>query len=190
MAKVHGKDKEFACQMCPKKFVYNYQLKTHMLTHAQLKNKDKQSPNQEAAGVSETTLLINMDSEGFEQEALADDPYVQTLYQCSLCQQVFDTYRALQKHCAQHSQNNTFDLKGIKSNVDTDCPLDIALVSDNALGSATSFGTSSGNEPPQIFLELSSDHQDAKPSSSMAIGANIPLNSLEGTILKEQDGQH
>ena len=128
--------------------------------------------------------------EGFEEETLADDPYVQTLYQCSLCQQVFDTYRALQKHCAEHSQSiNTFDLKGVKSNVDTDGHLDIALVSDNTLGTATSFGTSSGNESPQIFLELSSDNQDVKPSSSMAIGANMPLNSLEGTIIKEQDGQ-
>ena len=53
MAKVHGKVKEFACQMCPKKFVYNYQLKTHILTHAQLKNKDKQSSKMEAAGVTD-----------------------------------------------------------------------------------------------------------------------------------------
>ena len=193
MAKVHGKDKDFSCHVCPKKFVYNYQLKTHMLTHSQSKNRLRKDDPQNAELVAgkETALIINMDSGLVEQEADAD-PYVQTLYQCSLCQQVFETYKALRIHCTQHSQRDfgATNTKDVKSNSDVNRPIDITLVSDNALENQLSFNSENDNEKqPQFVLEIDSEHSNNKSMNSSSRGVNLPLQSLEGTIIKEQDGQ-
>ena len=80
-ANAHGIDKEFGCPQCSKKFVYKYQLKTHI----QNAHEAKEAKN----------------SESKEEEPASD--IVHTLYQCSLCQQVFQSYPELQVHCATHT---------------------------------------------------------------------------------------
>merc|ERR1712150_199632 len=139
----------------------------------------------------ETALIINMESGLVEQEAGAD-PYVQTLYQCSLCQQVFETYKALRIHCTQHSQRDfgATNTKDVKSNSDVNRPIDITLVSDNAMENQLSFNSENDNEKqPQFVLEIDSEHSNNKSVNSSSRGVNLPLQSLEGTIIKEQDGQ-
>ena len=198
MAKIHGKDKEFSCTICPKKFVYNYQLKTHILTHSQSKTRPRKDLDKAQVDVSmnEPTLLIDMNSGVVQGGASADgdsDPYVQTLYQCSLCQQVFDTYRALQTHCLQHTHTNVAGAaqgNDRKPSLDVDRPIDITLVSDNPLGSRLGLNSGSASDKPhQILLEISSEHSDNNKPSSSSRGVNLPLESLEGRIIKEQDGQ-
>ena len=118
-------------------------------------------------------------------------PYVQTLYQCSLCQQVFDTYRALQTHCLQHTQTNVTGAtedNDRKPSLNVDRPIDITLVSDNPLGSQLALHSgSTSDKPHQILLEISSEHSDSNKPSSSSRGVNLPLESLEGRIIKEQD---
>ena len=198
MAKIHGKDKEFSCTICPKKFVYNYQLKTHILTHSQSKTRPQRGIDKPQVDVpmNEPTLLIDMNTGVVQGGATAEgdsDPYVQTLYQCSLCQQVFDTYRALQAHCLQHTQTNVTGAtedNDRKPSLNVDRPIDITLVSDNPLGSQLGLNSgSTSDKPHQILLEISSEHSDNNKPSSSSRGVNLPLESLEGRIIKEQDGQ-
>lgn len=91
-AKQHGRTEErkFACHRCGKAFIYAYQLRTHADTHGP---DDEDNPAEE---------------EDNEEVAAEEDPvaaagtnWVQTLYQCGLCQKVFDSYGGLTGHCAQ-----------------------------------------------------------------------------------------
>ena len=195
MAKIHGKDKEFSCHICPKKFVYNYQLKTHLQTHSQSKAKLKrvqENIGQLLDGMeNETSLVINMDS-GVIEEAVSSavDPYVQTLYQCSLCQHVFQTYKALQTHCAEHTSADGMESRVGKSNLDVNRPIDITvLAQDGMVNPEDEITTGDGNEKDQLVLEIPSEDSSNNPSSSIRGRVSLPLNSLEGTIIKEQDGQ-
>ena len=83
MAKAHGEEKGFACDKCERRFLYAYQLRNHSETHkvevAQAEVKD--SPE---VGV----------------------PIMQTVYQCSLCQKLFEDYGTLQAHCLTHQAPN------------------------------------------------------------------------------------
>ena len=195
MAKIHGKDKEFSCHICPKKFVYNYQLKTHLLSHSQSKAKLKvaqQNMGHMEGTANETALVINMDSGMIEEaEHTNVDPYVQTLYQCSLCQHVFQTYKALQTHCAEHSQQDLAQSKLAKPTIELDHrSMDITVLAQNEIDNQVSLDSMSDrNGKNQLVLEISSDDATNKPSSSTGGEGNLPLNSLEGTIIKEQDGQ-
>ena len=81
-ATVHGAEKPFQCDFCEKGFVYAYQLKTHLAAHA-AKSIDK-SPLKNRKG-PKTQIAVD----GDDNADLADgEP--DTLYQCSLCQQVRD----------------------------------------------------------------------------------------------------
>ena len=191
MAKIHGKDKEFSCHICPKKFVYNYQLKTHLQTHSQSKAKLKRVQQNlgQVEGTNETALVINMDSGVIEEaEQTNVDPYVQTLYQCSLCQHVFQSYKALQVHCAEHSQDGGVELKHGKTKASQ--PIDIAVLAQGEEDNQVNIDNiNEENEKNQLVLEISSEDSCNKESSSMQRQVSLPLDSLEGTIIKEQDGQ-
>ena len=194
MAKIHGKDKEFSCHICPKKFVYNYQLKTHLLTHSQSKAKLKGAQqnivHQEETG-NETALVINMDSGVIEEaENTNVDPYVQTLYQCSLCQHVFQTYKALQTHCAEHSQQDVTQSKLANPNIELDRSMDITVMAQNDIANEVNLDSiNDGSGKNQLVLEISSEGSTNKPESRVRSEVSLPLDSLEGTIIKEQDGQ-
>ena len=221
MAKAHGKDKEFGCKLCSKKFVYNYQLKTHLLTHNQTKNKSKEMSRltQEAAGSMQdrTTFLIsNVESGNFNDQDVAtladDESCIQTLYQCSLCQQVYQTYQGLQKHCAQHATATQSPLAASGLKELKAPPVDaIAVVADG--NNAQIAGTGVGDNMMMIrsdqssseftLLEVSSTLSAEQNSISRPSASNISghlssgnnqataatLGSLEGSIIKEQDGQ-
>ena len=78
---IHGAEKPFECEFCEKGFVYAYQLKTHLAAHA-AKNTDN-SPLNNKKELKTRTVVVG----GDDNEELADgEP--DTLYQCSLCQQV------------------------------------------------------------------------------------------------------
>ena len=77
----HGAEKPFECEFCEKGFVYAYQLKTHLAAHA-AKNIGN-SPLKSKKELKTRTVVGGGDDDG----GLADgEP--DTLYQCSLCQQV------------------------------------------------------------------------------------------------------
>lgn len=82
LVQFHGEEKQFQCQLCDKKFLYAYQLRVHVNSH-----RDKAS----------IVIDENVEHEG-------KDDFVQTLFQCDQCDVMFDSYKNLQLHCAQHAQ--------------------------------------------------------------------------------------
>ncbi len=77
-ARAHGEEKSFKCQRCEKTFLYAYQLRRHV------------SSAHGDSGVN--------DKDGGRVE---DDQFVHTLYQCAVCQAVFQDYEALHVHCTE-----------------------------------------------------------------------------------------
>ena len=74
----HGQEKSFACNECDKKFLYAYQLRTHVNSvHREKRDEERQDQGQQQ-----------------------QQQWLQTLFQCALCQDVFDSFEALQQHCA------------------------------------------------------------------------------------------
>ena len=81
-ATAHGAEKPFQCEFCERGFVYAYQLKTHLASHA-AKNIDGNSSPLKSKKEPKTRLVVSGDDNGDLAEGEHD-----TLYQCSLCQQV------------------------------------------------------------------------------------------------------
>ena len=158
-------------------------MQTHSQSKAKLKRVQENIGQLLDGMENETSLVINMDS-GVIEEAVSSavDPYVQTLYQCSLCQHVFQTYKALQTHCAEHSSADGMESRLGKTNLDVNRPIDITVLAQDGI-------ENSDNEKNQLVLEIPSEDSSNKPSTSLRGGVSLPLESLEGTIIKEQDGQ-
>ena len=83
----HGAEKPFECEFCEKGFVYAYQLKTHLAAHA-AKNIDNSLSLLKNKRETKTRTVVVGDDNGELAEGEPD-----TLYQCSLCQQVQYDYR-------------------------------------------------------------------------------------------------
>ncbi len=91
-ARDHGRAEEerrFPCRRCGRAFFYAYQLRKH----------EKVAHRGEAAD-KEDRLLCDMQGKGEEGEEEEDD-WVQTVFQCALCQDVFDSYEGLHAHCSE-----------------------------------------------------------------------------------------
>ena len=87
-AKVHGKKKDFECNLCNKTFCYAYELRNHL----------KNSHENKKEGID---FRLNQDN--FHQ---LDNELTKYEFECQLCQKRFPSIPALRDHCTQHSQVN------------------------------------------------------------------------------------
>ena len=82
------------------------------------------------------------------------------------------------------------ELKQGKTNLAANRPMNVTVVAQDDIenpGNLDTIGDS--NEKNQLVLEISPEDSSNKPSTSLRGGVSLPLESLEGTIIKEQDGQ-
>lgn len=164
-ANAHGESKKFSCHKCTKSFCYAYQLKTHLTNHNEQDEQKKNNPSG-----SNTGFFVDVDKITLEQAAAAahdGEDYVQTLYQCSLCQQVFQNYKDLQDHCSEHTDEELASGTLKKDDTTADANnVTLMTTMDNKKGSVEGLTamTESGEE---IFLVGSLDgaglSQDNQP---------------------------
>ena len=97
-ARVHGKKKEFECELCSKTFCYAYELRNHKAIH-------EKSQNNQLSGLQQ----VEMNTLQHDQEL------TRTLFECQICQKHFSSIPALRLHCNEHTQEelarDTTDLR-------------------------------------------------------------------------------
>ena len=74
--------------------MYAYQLRSHEASH-----KRKQASEKDIVPSNEHREIVL----GLSSDNQPGSEIIQTFYQCSLCQEMFDSYLSLEAHCAVHA---------------------------------------------------------------------------------------